>query len=230
MNDISFSESFLSFQYLFTTNLRYFQDPNSKQKIILFQVLEGLNTLRAEGTFCDIIIVVDGQEFPVHKSVLSAASAYFKAMFTCNLAEANLSKIPINGVEPQIIKQLLDYIYSSEVTISKDNVQNLLSAANLLEILPVRDACCQFLDRHMDESNCLGIQSFAEAHSCIDLQQKARNFALKHFSDLITGEEFDAIPESQLIDLISSDELEVLREEDVFNAVIKWVEASIDTR
>jgi len=192
-------------------------------------VLDGLNTLRTEGTFCDVVIVVDGQEFPVHKSVLSAASPYFKAMFTCNLAEANLAKVPINGVESHIIRQLLDYIYSSEVTISKENVQSLLSAANLLEILPVRDACCQFLDRHMDESNCLGIQSFAEAHSCLDLQQKARSFALKHFNDLIPGEEFEAIPESQLVDLISSDELEVHREEDVFNAVIKWAECKADT-
>ena len=49
----------------------------------------------------------------------------------------------------------------------------------------------------------LGIQSFAEAHSCLDLQQKARTFALKHFNDLIPGEEFEAIPESQLVDLIS---------------------------
>ena len=57
-------------------------------------------------------------------------------------------------------RQLLDYIYSSEVTISKENVQSLLSAANLLEILPVRDACCQFLDRHMDESNCLGMLKY----------------------------------------------------------------------
>lgn len=193
-------------------------------------VLDGLNALRIEGTFCDVVIVVDGQEFPVHKSVLSAASSYFKAMFTCNLAEASSAKVPINGVEAGIVKQLLDYIYSSEVTISKENVQNLLSAANLLEILPVRDACCQYLDRHMDETNCLGIQSFAEAHSCCELQAKARAFALKHFNDLITGEEFEAIPESQLVDLISSDELEVLREEDVFNAVIKWAESNADLR
>ena len=68
------------------------------------QVLDGLNTLRTEGTFCDVVIVVDGQEFPVHKSVLSAASPYFKAMFTCNLAEANLAKVPINGVESHIIR------------------------------------------------------------------------------------------------------------------------------
>ena len=71
---------------------------------IFLQVLDGLNALRTEGTFCDVIIVVDGEEFPVHKSVLSAASPYFKAMFTCNLAEANLAKVPINGVESHIIR------------------------------------------------------------------------------------------------------------------------------
>ena len=74
--------------------------------IYMLQVLDGLNTLRTEGTFCDVVIVVDGQEFPVHKSVLSAASPYFKAMFTCNLAEANLAKVPINGVESHIIRYL----------------------------------------------------------------------------------------------------------------------------
>lgn len=82
----------------------------------------------------------------------------------------------------------------------------------------------------MDETNCLGIQSFAEAHSCTDLLHKARLFALKHFNDLVSGEEFEAIPETQLVDLISSDELEVNKEEDVFNAVMKWIESSCDSR
>ena len=86
---------------------------------IIFQLLDGLNTLRQEGTFCDVTIVVDGREFQVHKAVLSAASPYFKAMFTCNLAESTLAKVPLNGLEPSIIEQLLDYIYSSEVVISK---------------------------------------------------------------------------------------------------------------
>ena len=77
----------------------------------MLQVLDGLNTLRTEGTFCDVVIVVDGQEFPVHKSVLSAASPYFKAMFTCNLAEANLAKVPINGVESHIIRYFFSRNY-----------------------------------------------------------------------------------------------------------------------
>ena len=147
-------------------------------------MLSGLEKLRVEGTFCDVVIVAGDREINAHKAVLSAASSYFKAMFTCNLAETSLTKVPINGVEPEILTQLIDYIYTSKVVVSQENVQNLLSAANLLDLLPVRDACCRFLDQHMDESNCLGIQNFAEAHNCTDLQEKARNFGLQHFREV----------------------------------------------
>ena len=83
------------------------------------------------------------------------------------------SQVSINGVESEMIRLLINYAYTSEVRITKTNVQSLLSAANLLEVLPVRDACCQFMERNMDESNCLGIHCFAEAHACDDLQRKA---------------------------------------------------------
>lgn len=32
----------------------------------------------------------------------------------------------------------------------------------------------------MDASNCLGIHCFAEAHACIDLQKKAKDYALQY--------------------------------------------------
>ena len=41
----------------------------------------------------------------------------------------------------------------------------------------------------MDESNCLGIHCFAEVHSCMDLMNKAKTFVLKHFQEIIEGEE-----------------------------------------
>ena len=101
--------------------------------------------------------------------------------------------------------------------------QSLLAAANLLEILPVRDACCQYLAKHMDENNSLGIECFAEMHACSELQLKAKKFSLKKFKDIVNGEEFFAVGQCQLIELVSSDDLECDREEDVFEAVLKWL-------
>ena len=50
------------------------------------------------------------------------------------------------------------------------------------------------------------------------------------FLQVVKSDEFVSISESQLVDLISNDELEVNNgeEEVVFNAVLKWVEASGD--
>ena len=66
-----------------------------------------------------------------------------QAMFTCNMSESQQQTIPLKGVEPAIAEKLLDYAYTAEVIITQENVQSLLSAANLLEMLNVRDACCQ---------------------------------------------------------------------------------------
>ncbi len=52
-------------------------------------------------------------------------------------------------------------------------------------MLPVRDACCEYLDKHMDENNSLGIQTFAEMHACVDLQRKARSYSLKNFAEVL---------------------------------------------
>lgn len=100
-------------------------------------------------------------------------------MFTNKLAESKQSLVAVNGVEPSMMSLLLDYAYTSAITITRSNVQSLLSAANLLQILPVRDAACLFLERHMDSSNCVGIHCFAETHACTDLQHKALQYTLK---------------------------------------------------
>ncbi|GBO13346.1 Kelch-like protein 20, partial [Araneus ventricosus] len=193
-------------------------------------VLAGLDELRKSNTFCDVLLCVEGDDFPCHKVVLASFSSYFKAMFTSEMAESQQREIVLNGVEASTLKLLLDYAYSSRIPINKNNVQALLSAANLLEVLPVRDACCRFLERHMDETNCLGIHCFAEAHACENLQKKAKEFTLRYFPDVMKHEEMLSLSQSKFIELISSDTLNVEREETVFEAVLLWLNQDVAAR
>jgi hypothetical protein len=180
------------------------------------QMLDNLNQLRHSGAFCDVTVsATDGKPFPAHRCVLAAASGYFKAMFTSSLSESTAATVTMKGVSPEALELLLTYAYTAEVAISKANVQNLLAAANLLDMLAVRDACCEYLDQHMDETNCLGIQLFAELHACHRLQAKARRYTLAHFGRVVDGEEFLNVGQAQLIDLISCDHLSVFHEEQV---------------
>ena len=49
---------------------------------------------------------------------------------------------------------------------------------------------------------------------------KAKKFVLKHFQEIIEGEEFITISEAKLIEIISSDDLELDKEETVFHACL----------
>lgn len=116
-------------------------------------VLQGLNSLRLNNAFCDVTLCCGGQEFPCHRIVLASFSSYFQvnsppvtymskarghglvckntflsfsnlqAMFSADLIESKQERVAINGVEPQMIGMLVSYAYTSEVYISKANVQ-----------------------------------------------------------------------------------------------------------
>ncbi|KAF7666387.1 hypothetical protein LDENG_00107720 [Lucifuga dentata] len=186
-------------------------------------VLQGLNSLRLNNAFCDVTLCCGGQEFPCHRIVLASFSSYFQAMFSTDLMESKQERVAINGVEPQMIGMLVSYAYTSEVFISKANVQALLAAANLLDIMAVREACCRFMERHMDEMNCVGIHCFAEAHSCKMLENRSMDYILEHFSSVCQQEEFLSVCVDKLTEIIASDHLSVPKEEMVFEAAMLWL-------
>lgn len=99
-------------------------------------------------------------------------------MFHSRCLEAKQNNIQMKGIDVEMMGLLLEYAYSSSIVITRNNCQALLSAANLLQILPVKVAACRFLQEHMDVSNCLGIHCFAEQHACTELQNEAKDFVL----------------------------------------------------
>lgn len=124
---------------------------------------------------------MDNSSIPAHKMVLAACSEYFYAMFT-GFEESRQDKITIQGVDYQALNLLVEYMYTSNIYITEENVQILLQAANLLQLNEVKLACCDFLQSQLDPSNCIGIRAFADLHGCIDLLNYAENFIEQHFS------------------------------------------------
>lgn len=129
---------------------------------------------------CDVTLVADNVEIPAHKMVLASCSPYFYAMFT-SFEESRLDRITLQGVDPHALQLLINYVYTSRVEVNEDNVQVLLTAANLLQLIDVRDACCDYLQTQLEASNCLGIRDFADLHGCIELANYAESFIQQHF-------------------------------------------------
>ena len=72
---------------------------------------------------CDVILCADEIEICAHRAVLAACSPYFYAMFTGDLAESKSEKIFIQEVDGKALALLVDFVYTSEVQVTEDNVQ-----------------------------------------------------------------------------------------------------------
>lgn len=193
-------------------------------------ILKSINRLRKEKKLCDITLKVRDREFCAHRVVLSACSDYFSAMFTGDLEESHQSIVELQGLDPDTMEFLLDFVYTESIQVSVENVQALLPAACLLQLEGVQKACCKFLEQQLDPSNCLGIRSFAESHGCEELRYAAEKYILKHFVDLVQSEEFFQLSSDNVESLIKCDNLTVPSEEAVFEAVISWIKQDENKR
>lgn len=80
-----------------------------------------------------------------HRVVLASCSDYFRAMFTDAMRESRQSEICLNGVTAAGIRLLLDYAYTSRLALNLANIQDVLSAANHVQVVAVVEACSNYL-------------------------------------------------------------------------------------
>jgi len=189
-----------------------------------------MEDIRRQGKLCDVNLVVGSHTFKAHRIVLAATVPYFRAMFTHDMIEANLSEIKIHTVEPSAMEVLINYAYTGKIVISTSNVQNLMMGASFLQLSRVRDACADFLQLRLTPQNVLGIRHFAESLGSNSLVTAAEKFIQKNFKMVSESEEFMNIPFDQVLELVGRDELHVGSEEAVFLAVMRWIKQDTDTR
>lgn len=193
-------------------------------------ILREMNALRKHRELCDVVLYVGSRKVFAHRVVLSACSPYFHAMFTGELVESRQTEVTIRDIDEVAMELLVDFCYTSHIVIEEANVQTLLPAACLLQLVEIQDVCCEFLKRQLDPTNCLGIRAFADTHACRELLRIADKFTQHNFQEVMESEEFLLLPVNQLVDIISSDELNVRTEEQVYSAVMCWVKFNISDR
>ncbi|XP_044883853.1 actin-binding protein IPP isoform X2 [Mauremys mutica] len=186
-------------------------------------ILAQMNKMRGSHNFCDVQLQVGEEGFKVHRLVLAASSPYFAALFTGGMKESSKDVVRILGVEAGIFRMLLDFIYTGVVNVGESNVQELIVAADMLQLTEVVDLCCEFLKGQIDPLNCIGLFQFSEQIACHDLQEFTENYIHAHFLEVQSGEEFLALTKEQLIKILRSEELTIEDEYQVFTAAMQWI-------
>ena len=191
-----------------------------------------LNKLRLEGEggFCDVTLEVEGRQLATHRCVLAASSQFFYTMFHSSMKESNQTLLKLHSVSFDSMSLILDYFYTREIVINYDNALELLNTASFLLVTPVKKACIQILNNQLSIENCFSILQVAEQFGASEFAKRASNYIKENFFSAVNNEEFVSISRKSLIDFISSDEIQVEREEEVYQAVLKWVKYDEENR
>lgn len=121
------------------------------------KVLNNLSQLRQGTRFCDVEIVAGNKVFKAHRAVLAASSPYFHAMFAGGLCERDQRSVQLHSISSNVFDGLLGFIYSGQIGISEGNVQEIMVAADMLELSDVVMSCSEFLLKEMRPFNVVGI-------------------------------------------------------------------------
>ncbi|XP_011500477.1 PREDICTED: actin-binding protein IPP [Ceratosolen solmsi marchali] len=194
------------------------------------KVLQNLNSQRLNNQFSDVGLIVGNTIIRAHRSVLAASSAYFNAMFTGGLVEEQQELVEIHSIPENILSILIDFIYSGNVNVTQDNVQELFAAADMLELNEVVSSCISYLEEQLHFSNALGIYRFAETHNCADLLETALRFIQINFPRVSQEEEFLDLPKEHLVSFLSSENIHIDTEFQVFEAAYNWITHDIPAR
>ena len=79
------------------------------------------------------------------------------------------------------VKISLKNIYLGKIDLHEDNVEGIMTAACLLQLPTVRDACSAFFRKLLHPSNCVGIRLFADAQCCLGLRDAAKVYMEDNF-------------------------------------------------
>ncbi|TRY95530.1 hypothetical protein DNTS_010987 [Danionella cerebrum] len=176
-------------------------------------LLAQMNGLRLRSSFCDVRLLVGERVFAGHRLVLAASGHYFDALFCGGMIEAHQEQVCIAGVAPEVFETLLEFIYTGSLEVSVDTVQDLMMAADMLQITEALEICSQFLQAHIHPTNCVGIFRFLEA-----------------IGSVCNCEEFWGLSKDHLVRFLRSEELRIEDEYQVFTSAMDWILQDIPSR
>eukprot|EP00066_Takifugu_rubripes_P015303 XP_011604569.1 PREDICTED: kelch-like protein 41b [Takifugu rubripes] len=199
-----------------------------KEELRLFQstlLQDGLKELLNENKLVDCTLKVGDRSFPCHRLIMAACSPYFREIFFTEDGKEveNTKEVVLEDVNPAILNMIIKYLYSAEIDLTDDNVQDIIALANRFQIPSVFTVCVNYLQKELSLGNCMAIFRLGLVLNCPRLAVAARNYIADRFELLHKDDEFLKLAPHELFAVIGGDSLNVEKEELVFEAVMAWV-------
>uniref|UniRef100_A0A3Q1J3Q9 BTB domain-containing protein n=1 Tax=Anabas testudineus TaxID=64144 RepID=A0A3Q1J3Q9_ANATE len=210
-------------------------DPQGlREDLRLFQstlLQDGLKELLNENKLIDCILKVGDRSIPCHRLIMAACSPYFRELyFSEDGIEVDIKEVVLENLDPNVMEVIVNYMYSAEIDINDNNVQDILAAANRFQIPSVFTVCVNYLEKKVSKKNCLAIYRLGLMLNCVRLAMAARDYIADRFETIAKDEDFLELAPPELFAIVGADGLNVEKEEVVFESLMRWIRKDKEKR
>ncbi|KAM8729053.1 kelch-like protein 11 isoform 2-T2 [Acanthopagrus schlegelii] len=202
------------------------------------------NEQRKAGLFCDVTLVFSSagdsadrvQTLTAHRSVLSAASQYFTLLLGGQFSESVSGRVELKewssstGPEAETVESVIQFMYTGQIRVTTATVHEVLELADRFLLAQLKNFCGDFLMRKLSLSNCVAVHSLAHMYSLEQLDKGAAEMIRRNFHKIICNEEFYTLPFHLVRDWLSDSEITVDFEQELYEAIVKWVRQNTEER
>ena len=170
-------------------------------------------------------VVVNDKEFAAHRAVLAAASPFFLSLLMSDTRESkeHLIRIDLQEATASVMEDVLQYVYTGNVSVTEENAHNLMATADFLLLPGLKTVVGRYLAENLATENCISYYYFADKYQCEELKEEARDMIYSDFSAVMETEDFQNLDIKKVMEWVSSDDITVSTEEEVFKGIVKWV-------
>ncbi|KAI4812045.1 hypothetical protein KUCAC02_014901, partial [Chaenocephalus aceratus] len=148
------------------------------------------------------------------------------AMFSLCMVESEADEVTLQGVTRVGLKHALDFAYTGQILLEPAVIQDVLSAGSHLQLLELLTLCSHYLIQELSSVNYLELYRVADLFHLPALEEAVVGFLVEHLSELSHSRQDEALqlPYRLLREVLKSDRLTSLSEEEIWKLVVLWLE------
>ena len=135
-------------------------------------------------------------DFYVHKAILASRSPVFAKMFSSDMLESATNSLTLPDIEPDVLKELLTYIYTGECPNIKEHALSLLGQAEKYELSHLKALCERRLSYDLQVSNAARILVLADTLKAEQLKRNALLFINEHGHEVQSTDGWEEVNKS----------------------------------
>lgn len=139
-------------------------------------ILERFKKFRDSGKFCDVTMLVNGEELHAHKVLLASCSPYFESVLKSHRVVGERLHVPIPVGTIRAFRSVLAFIYTGSINIETSNMLDLLSMANFLLLFKLKAFIAEVMESTICSNNVLAVREAAIKYYLPNLHLAASSF------------------------------------------------------